>query len=96
MLPRLRYILNNPEEIIYIFKLKNYVLSFWMNKNLTVILCQIFCMLCAFYMLLGPHLKKIGQKLRPTNITLVRWIFGFIAISITISIIALIPTVLFK
>lgn len=96
VLPRLRVLLSNPLEIYNALKLNECIMAFEHNRNLTVIICQIFAGLYSFYLIIGPYLKKIGQKLRPTKEACVKWSFGFLVLVFTISIIALIPTVLFK
>lgn len=96
VLPRVRFMLSNPYELANALNWPYYVKSFEKNTNMTVIVCQVFLLLLAIYVLLAPHLKKIGRKIRPTNITCIQCSFGIIVILLTISTIALIPTVFFK
>ena len=48
------------------------------------------------YILLGTHLKKVGKKLRPTNIKLVRFIFAILIITFTLIAFIAIPSVMFR
>lgn len=46
--------------------------------------------------MLRPYLKKIGHKIRPRNISCIQIMFGIWVFLFTITVVAVIPTVLFK
>ena len=96
VLPRLNYMLSYPERIKQFPSLNDYLGSITKNQSSVVFMCEIIitCYIC--YLLIGTYLKKIGEKLRPTNIKLVRFIFAVVIISCTLSAIVVIPSVMFR
>lgn len=71
-----------------------------MNSNWIVYICQILIIIYIIYLLLGPHLKKIGRNLMPVdnsrNKKKINIVFLVISFIVTVLSITVIPSILFK
>lgn len=65
--PRIKYLLSHPHKINTFPSLTDYFKSIQKIDGYIVIGCEILIGLYILYLILGPSLKKVGQKIRPTN-----------------------------
>ena len=96
VLPRINYTLSNPSKINKIPSFSDYIKSIGRNSSFVVGACEAIIILYILYILLGPYLRKLGLKIRPQRIKLVRFIFAILMIAVTLFGIIVIPSVMFR
>lgn len=96
MLPRFQYMLSYPYRITTLPEFSDYLYSIKKNTNAVVIFCESLIIIYILFLLFGPYLAKIGQRLRPSNHTFVKLIFAFLIITVLLFALFVIPSVMFR